>query len=261
MLRTVAIAAFASTMLACLPAQAQEPTLDGAPGYLARQEAARKAEAERKAEAQKKAAQQAQSKAAADKLQADQAKLAQQAEALKAEQARLEKLAEDLKAREERLDVRATELAEERTRLLQARVDEASSAAKLAARSSSGDEAATNEDLRGEGLPSDGLPGEDLPGEDFGGRLSGAAPELRQPLHARLDFDAARRSCLRVAEDRALARNFYSAHYDAMPRFYQNDGWELRGRMRLEDRRGYLLIDTVCEIDASSEARTFIFLR
>lgn len=255
MFRTIAIAAFAATMLACLPAQAQEPTLDGAPGYLAQQEAARKAEAQKKAaqQAAQKKTQQAQTQAppAADKLKADQAKLAQQADALKAEQARLERLAEDLKAQQARLDARAAEMAEERMRLLQARVDQASEAAKPAAPPGSRDEAVENEDLRAEGLPN----------EDFGNRLPGASPELPRPLYARFDFDAARRSCLRVAEDRALARDFYSARYDVPPRFYQNDGWELRGRMRLEDRRGYLLADTVCEIDADNEVRNFIFLR
>ena len=36
---------------------------------------------------------------------------------------------------------------------------------------------------------------------------------------------------------------------------------QLRGAMRLEDRRGYVIVDTICEIDADGEALNFAFLR
>jgi hypothetical protein len=276
--RIIAIAVSAAAMLVCLPAQAQETELEGAPGYrAAEQETARKAEAQKKAAqaAQKPAQQQAQKPAqkpaqqqvqkqaqpAADKLKAEQAKLARQAEAQKAEQARLAKLAEDLKVEQARLDARAAELAEEKRRLLQERVDKASEAAKLAALDRQRDEAERDEDASDEGLRGDGLPSEDRPSERPGDRLPSIPPEPRRPAYVRLDYTAAERSCIRAAEDEALARDFYSARYDAAPRFYQNDGWELRGRVRLEDRRGYLLVNMVCEIGPNSEAMDVIFLR
>ena len=37
--------------------------------------------------------------------------------------------------------------------------------------------------------------------------------------------------------------------------------WELRGVMRVEDRRGYLLADTVCELGRNGRVRDFAFLR
>jgi hypothetical protein len=267
--KIIAIAVSAAAMLVCLPAYAQESELEGAPGYrAAEQEAAKKAEAQKKAvqagqkpaqqQAQKPAQQQVQKQAqsAADKLKAEQAKLAQQAEAQKAEQARLAKLAEDLKAEQARLDARAAELAEEKRRLLQERVDKASEAAKLAALDRPREPAEQDE------VPSNKVSAsEELPNEGPGDRLPSISPEPRRPAYARLDYAGAERSCIRAAEDEALDRDFYSARYDAAPRFYQNDGWELRGRVRLEDRRGYLLVNMVCEIGPNSEAMDVIFLR
>ena len=253
MIRNIAIAAFAAATLACLPAQAQESDeLEGAPGYRSAEQ-----DAARKAEAQKKAVQQTapkQAPAPADKLKAEQAKLAQQTEAQKAEQARLARQAADLKSQQARLDARAAELAAEEKRLAQLSIDQQSEAARLAelARQREADvrPAAQTADLSRDSATGS----EDIP------PLS-TAPASRAPSFARLDFGAARRSCIRAAEDEAEARDFYSAEYDTAPRFLQGDAWELRGRMRLEDRRGYLIVDTICEIDADGEARDFIFLR
>jgi len=85
--------------------------------------------------------------------------------------------------------------------------------------------------------------------------------EPRRFRQARLDFATARRSCMRAGAEAAKERDFYSAQYDGAPHFYEGRRLELRGLMRLEDRRGYMIIDTVCEIDADGEAQRFAFLR
>ena len=247
-MRMIAVlAALAAAMPGSLSAQAQE--LEGAPGYRAQQEAAKKAEAQKKAsqpptsQTQSRPAQTSQSQSAPDRLGADQAWLAQQAEAQKAEQARLDRQAANLKAQQARLDARAAELAAEEQRLAQLRADQDARAARLP-------ELAQRDE-----------PARDVRDEDVDDALPDISPAPRRPAYARLDVGAAQRSCARAAEDEALARRFYSARYDSAPRFYQNNGWELRGRIRLEDRRGYVFVDTVCEVDSNSEARDFIFLR
>ncbi|MDP3736232.1 MAG: hypothetical protein Q8R02_02515 [Hyphomonadaceae bacterium] len=261
MLRNIALGALAAAMLVCLPAQAQEgQELEGAPGYRSAEQ-----DAARKAEAQKKAAQQAaqkQAQTAADKIKAEQAKLAQQTEAQKAEQARLARQAAELKAQQARLDARAAELAAEEKRLAQLRIDQEAAAARLADLTRQRDEAAREAALRSQRETQTA----DL-SRDTDSAASDEIPPLRttpapsRAAFARLDFGAARRSCTRAAEDEVRARDFYSAEYDSAPRFVQGDAWEVRGRMRLEDRRGYLIVDTICEVDADGEARDFIFLR
>ena len=79
-------------------------------------------------------------------------------------------------------------------------------------------------------------------------------------------LDASIRSCAFAGEDKALARDYMSARYVRPPRFYQrrtafDDVWELRGVMRVEDRRGALLADTVCELDEDGEVLYFAFVR
>jgi hypothetical protein len=96
----------------------------------------------------------------------------------------------------------------------------------------------------------------------FAGRNeSNEAPASPRALPARLDLEAARRSCARAGENAALARRYYAARYDDAVRVYQDRGWKLRGRMRLEGRRGDLSIDTICEVDADGQAQRFVFLR
>jgi hypothetical protein len=90
---------------------------------------------------------------------------------------------------------------------------------------------------------------------------SNEASASPRALPARLDLEAARRSCVHAGENAALARRYYSARYDDAVRVYQDRGWKLRGRMRLESRRGDLSIDTICEVDADGQAQRFVFLR
>jgi hypothetical protein len=290
MVRKIAIAALAAAMFGCLPvlapaAYAQETDeLEGAPGW---QKAVKPApvQAQKPPPPQKKAVPPAptvvpkQAQVSADKLKAEQAKLAQLAEAQKAEQARLAKQAADLKAQQARLDARAAELAAEEKRLAQLRIDQESAQAKLAQLAREREETAREAALHSErqrqtadlsaeanravrpGGDPDRNADEDAADDEASDDLRGASPQTRRPIYARFDFVAAERSCIRAGEDAALARNFYSARYDGAPSVFQDGGWELRGRMRLQDRRGYLLLDTVCEVDADGEAQRFVFLR
>lgn len=254
------IGSLAAALLGCLPAYAQEiPELAGGPGSrAAEQEVARQIAA--------------QNKAAADKLKADQAKLAQQADAQKAEQVRLAKQAEDLKAREASLNARAAELAAEERRLAEIETDQKSSnTATLADLIRETDEAGREKELRSQqaadrSTDADDLGAADASDGDREARVGAdddpaAQPGVRRVFPARLDFDTAFQSCSRAAEDEARDRNFYSARYDAEPTLYEYEGWELRGWMRLSDRRGYVRVRTVCELDHAGEVQYFAFLR
>jgi hypothetical protein len=65
----------------------------------------------------------------------------------------------------------------------------------------------------------------------------------------RPDFQAAQEQCSRAGIQEAWRRNYYSAQYDAAPRLdYGRRGWEMRGRMRLHDRRGFSHVNTVCDV-------------
>lgn len=296
MVTKIAIAAVAAAMVGCLPAYGQQEgeELEGAPGW---QKAVKPAPVQKKpaAPVQKKPAapvapartqaqppqqQKTQAQAATDKAKADQAKLAQQAEAQKAERASLARQTAELKALQARIDARVAELAAEEKRLERLRIDqETIQAAKLAELERQRDATVQEEAQRSErqrqtadlSVEANGAvrPGRDTGADDAEDNadinlrdgLPDARPETRRPLYARLDFENAERSCARAGEDAALARNFYSARYDSMPNIFQDGGWELRGRMRLQDRRGFLIVDTVCEVDADGEARRFAFLR
>ncbi len=242
-------------MLGCLPAHGQGvpallqdvPELEGGPGS---RPVAKPAPAKPQAKP-KTAPQTAQkpSPPAASRLKADEARLAEQVAAQKVEQTRLAQQAADLKSREAALDARAAELAAEEKRLAQLRTDqEAQLAARQAeltrqlALASERQQQTAERDRDDDKLPED-------------------SPDDRSPIRAALDLDAARRSCTLAGEDAAIERRFYSARYDSAPRFYEGRVFELRGLMRLEDRRGYMLVDTTCEVDADGEVQHFAFLR
>jgi hypothetical protein len=283
MIRTFVIAGAVGAALGCLPASAQQvEELDGAPGYRAAQDAqeqaARRAEIQKQVEraqkqaAQKQAAQKQaaakQKQTAAGKAKSDQAQLAKQTEARKLEQARLAKQAEDLKAQQAKLDARAQELAAEEQRLAQLRKDiESEQAIREAELARLREEASRQppilQEVQTAEAPADasafGAREEDDEADSDYGLTS--SRDLQARGFARANYYAAEASCARVARQRARERDFYSASYDGAPHFYQGRDLELRGRMRLEDRRGYLLVDTVCEVDTDGEARRFVFLR
>lgn len=266
MIRKIAFVSLGSILLACAPAHGQEvPELDGAPPPLkipAPQVAKPKPVAPKvvtPAPAAKPASKPSQTAAEA---KAAEALLAKQAEAQKAERVRLEKEAADLKARQATLDARAAELAAEEKRLATERADhEAEIATQQADLKRRQDELARQSPP----APAQGIGQAAKVGDDddpaFEEDDTPVTPSPRRFRQARLDFATARRSCTRAGVEAARERDFYSAQYDGAPHFYEGRRMELRGLMRLEDRRGYMIVDTVCEIDADGEARNFAFLR
>jgi hypothetical protein len=63
------------------------------------------------------------------------------------------------------------------------------------------------------------------------------------------DFQYAQQQCSRSAIQEAWRRGYYSAQYDGRPRLEDGRrGWELRGRIRLHDRRGYSYVNTICDL-------------
>jgi hypothetical protein len=70
------------------------------------------------------------------------------------------------------------------------------------------------------------------------------------------DFQHVQRECSREAIREAWNRNYYSAQYHDGPRLeHGRYGWEMRGRMRLHDRKGYHYADSYCDIDRNNRVR------
>ena len=57
-----------------------------------------------------------------------------------------------------------------------------------------------------------------------------------------------------------IDRDFYSARYQNSPQYYEDTG-EFRGLMRMDDRRGFVLVDTICELDDEGRVIDFALLR
>jgi hypothetical protein len=157
-------------------------------------------------------------------LKAEQQRLARQADAQKAEQTRLSALAADLDARTARLDARERKLAEEEARI-------ARQLAELDRKRSTPPPVIAS-------LP--------------------PAP-VEPPARLRIGYEDARTACTRAGMSEAVDQDFYSARYVAAPRWFERQR-EMRGRMRLDDREGYLTVDTVCQLDASGAVDRFDIL-
>ncbi|MFT3723923.1 MAG: hypothetical protein QM773_10080 [Hyphomonadaceae bacterium] len=268
MIRKIVAAGLGSLVLASLPAVAQEvpaqdmPELDGAPPPLKIPVAKPKSKvtAPKVAPAKPVPAKQTQVKPEAakpktapivaadktkpaapadDKLKAAQLQLAKQAEAQTAEKTRLDKQAADLRAQQDSLEARITllsarekgvedreaDLAAQKAELDRQRKDVAAQAAKLAAAD------------------------------------DGDKPETKTYSRTGLDRGRAVEACERAGDDEARARSYYSAEYNSAPYFSFGQTWQVRGRMRIEGRIGYKIVDTVCDIDEDGEAQRFTFLR
>lgn len=171
-------------------------------------------------------------------LKTEQARLARQADAQKAEQARLARLSADLEARKARLDAREVELTQEETRLARLRTDQEDARAR---------QLAEREPPRAAPPPATGR----YP-------TSPALPEASPVI--RVGYDDARRACTRAGMTEAVDHDFYSARYETAPRYYDRQR-ELRGRMRMDDRDGYLSVDTICQLDANGAVLRFEVLR
>lgn len=64
------------------------------------------------------------------------------------------------------------------------------------------------------------------------------------------DFQTMQRDCSKKGIEAAWDRNYYSAQYNDAPRLVEGRyGWELRGKMRMHDRKGYSYVDTICDFD------------
>lgn len=231
MFRLALIAAIAGAMFVALPAHAQanypqDGDLDGAPPPLQVPQAPKPAAPTApKATAPKPAAPRATTPAPIDTSQ-------------KTEQARLARVAADLEAQKVRLDAREADLKQEEARLARERADQdADYAHRLA--------------------ELDRKPASRAP------VTASLPPEADQPYGAariRVSYDEATRACTRAGMSDAMDNNFYSARYETAPRFFERQR-ELRGRMRMVDREGYLTVDTVCQLDANGVVLRFDVLR
>ena len=249
MARHVLIAALAGVMLASFPAFAQdaEPQLDGAPPPLQipkptpPKPVPPKSTPKPAPPAVKIVTPKVAAPAPVDTAKAEQARLAQQAAAQKTEQARLTSLAASLEVQQARLDARAAEITAGEKRLAREREDQdADYARKLA-------------EL--------GTPRETpRPTEPTTASLPPAPTPPTAPARIRVSYDDARTACTRAGMSDAIDHDFFSARYDAAPRFYERQR-ELRGRMRMDDREGYLTVDTVCQLDANGAVLRFEVLR
>ncbi len=240
MSRHLLIAALAGALFAALPAHAQEDAgeLDGAPPPL---QVPRELPRPAPRPAPKPPAPATTSSAATAKLKAEETRLAREAEAQKAAAARLALQAENLKAEQTRLDARAAALATEERRLAQLRIDQdAAYARKLAAL----------DPPRAAPAPRQvAAPAEPAP-----------PPLATRAQRVRITYDDARRACTRAGMSEAVDLDFRSARYETAPHFFERER-ELRGLMRMDDRRGYLLVDTVCALDAGGAVEHFELLR
>jgi len=254
MIRKIAFAGLGSMLLGCLPAHAQEmPDLDGAPPPLKipapQVPKSQPAKPKVVAPAPKPASKP--SPVAVDKGSTVEARLAQQAASQKAEQVRLDKQAADLKARQASLDLRAAELAAEEKRLATQRVQQE---AELAAQRA--ELARDSEDVARQLAQASA---KTAPPAQSAAR--DVEPGARRYRDAGFDRELVLDSCIAASEDAARVQNFYSARYDVQPRFYEGRTLQVRGLMRVEDRRGYRILDTVCDVDADGEVERFAFLR
>jgi flagellar motility protein MotE (MotC chaperone) len=238
MTRIAALAILGLVACSAAPGFAQSNSeLLGGPGYQAAEEQAAK-----RAAARKQVEDQIAQARARTARQADQAAASKQADARKAERERLAKQAEDLKVREAQLRAREEELAAEQERIARqlAEIEKGRTVAEAEAPPSPPVNEAEDEPL--------------------------AEDPARDERPGAMRLDASIRSCEFAGEDKALARDYLSARYVRAPRFFErqssfDDVWELRGVMRVEDRRGYLLADTVCELDRRGRVQDFAFLR
>ena len=248
MIRKIAAAGLASVLLGSLPAHGQEvqdvPELEGAPAPLKIPPAQPKPQPQSQAKPQVKAP------VATPKPPARTAETAKALEAQKVEQARLERQAAELKAQQVRLDTRAAELVAREKGLSEREARLAAEQAELARQSD--DVARQLAEASVRPAPAPVVRRDEAPiYED----------EDQPSRFVRIDREEAIRACALAGDDEARARRYYSARYGSDPQFYEGRISELRGVMRVEDRRGYLILDSVCRVDADGDVRSFSFLR
>ena len=74
------------------------------------------------------------------------------------------------------------------------------------------------------------------------------------------DFQWAQEQCSRAGINEAWRRGYYSAQYhDPAPRLERGRyGWEMRGKMRLHNRRGYSYVNTACDVRGNRVEMEFL---
>jgi hypothetical protein len=96
-------------------------------------------------------------------------------------------------------------------------------------------------------------------GQDFRGDRDGNWNERDRDDNWRRrkpDFQEVQKNCSIAGIREAWSRNFYSAQYHEGPKLYEGRyGWEMRGKMRLHDRKGYAYIDTTCDVGRGDNVR------
>ncbi|MDP3736039.1 MAG: hypothetical protein Q8R02_01540 [Hyphomonadaceae bacterium] len=76
------------------------------------------------------------------------------------------------------------------------------------------------------------------------------------------DFQRVQEDCSRAGIQEAWRLGYYSAQYNDGPRLeYGRQGWEMRGKMRLHNRRGYSYVNTVCDVRGGRSGVDIEFLR
>lgn len=72
-------------------------------------------------------------------------------------------------------------------------------------------------------------------------------------------FDRSVMQCSRAGIEQAWSRGYYSAQYDSSPRLVNGRrGWEMHGRMKLHDRRGFVMQNTICDLGGRNARIDFV---
>ncbi len=70
------------------------------------------------------------------------------------------------------------------------------------------------------------------------------------------DFQQVQKDCSIAGIRKSWDQGYYSAQYHDGPRLVEGRyGWEMRGKMRLHNRKGYSYVDTYCEIGRNNTVR------
>lgn len=251
-------------MLAGAPALTQEmPELDGAPGPLRIPAPApkpvEKAPVAKAPVAKPKPVTPAAPKVAtASVSKAEEARLDREAEELRLERVRLDKQAAELKSRQALLDARAADIAAKEKGMAAREKELADDKAQLARDTEDVARQLAAAVRTEQPKPAAAPAPTPAPSRAVERRVD---PRDRRYGYEGLDHEIALDACIDASGDAARVQNFYSARYDVEPSFYEGRYLQVRGMMRVEDRRGYRILDTLCEVDRDGDVQRFVFLR
>ena len=257
MIRQIVIAGIGAVLLAGAPALAQEmPELDGAPGPLKIPAPTPKPIEKAPVAKPKPVASKATPTASVSK--AEEARLDREAEDLRLERVRLDKQANELKSRQALLDARAADIAAKEKGVAARETELAADKAQLARDTEDVARQLAYAARTEQPTPAAAPAPTPAPAAAVARRVD---PRDRRLGYEELDHEVALDACIDASGDAARVQNFYSARYDVQPRFYEGRYLQVRGMMRVEDRRGYRILDTLCEVDREGDVQRFVFLR